>query len=77
MSNIVIDYRALGLNPNWEDILIDLIDLDLALAESPRRRFIVGYILQGYTHKETAELVGIPEHQVHREIYRLRKKVNA
>jgi DNA-directed RNA polymerase specialized sigma24 family protein len=74
MSEFIVDYRALGLHPDWENILLEIIDLELGNILTPRRRFILGYILQGYSQRETAELLGLHKRQVQREIYHIRHK---
>lgn len=73
MSEFVIDRRALGLHPDWENILLEIIDLEL-YGLNPRRRFILGYILMGYSQRETAELMGLHKRQVQREIYHIRHR---
>ena len=58
MSNLILDYKAIGLNPRWEDILIEIIDFELGLDPSPRMGAILKYRCEGYTIVETANKTG-------------------
>ena len=67
MSHYVLDYKALGLHPDWENILIELIDLELGHTDNPQRRFILNYILLGYSHREIARM-GISRDRINKEL---------
>lgn len=73
MSEFILDYRALGLNPDWENILLEIIDLELGYATSPRRRFILRFILEGYNQDDIAIGLGLSTRQVQREIASIRQ----
>lgn len=75
MAYFVKDYYALGLQPNGYDLLIDLIDLELGLADSPRQLFILGFILEGWTYREIGEMIGLHHSTVQEHVYNARKTI--
>ncbi len=68
----IIDYYALGLHPDCYDLLIDLIDLELGLSGSPKSRYILGFVLEGWTHREIADHLGIHHSTVSKHIKKVR-----
>ncbi|MFH1675875.1 MAG: helix-turn-helix domain-containing protein [bacterium] len=73
MSELIFDRRALGLHPDWEDILIEIIDLELGLGSSPRIGLICGLLLEGYSQREIAKLMKLHHRQIQRELDKIRQ----
>ncbi|HEX9745436.1 MAG TPA: HTH domain-containing protein [bacterium] len=73
MSNLILDYRAIGLNPRWEDILIEIIDLELGYAHSPRLNLIMKYIMEGYSTVEIGKKIGVSKRTIIRDIGKIRQ----
>jgi hypothetical protein len=76
MPDFIIDRYALGLQPNWLDILLGLIDLELGLTDEPRPRFILNYILRGYSEAEAAVAMGMRYGDVQNVIRKIRRRRN-
>ncbi|HDS29709.1 MAG TPA: hypothetical protein ENN67_01560 [Firmicutes bacterium] len=75
MSSFVIDYKSLGLHPDWENILCEIIDLELGLNKNPRRVFILRYILEGYSYEEIGAKIDLSKRQIQREINNIRQNL--
>jgi hypothetical protein len=74
MSDLILDRYALGLNPAWPDIVLQICDLELNYVSNPRQRRILMLMLEGYTERETASKMGLHQRQVQREIGKIRQK---
>jgi hypothetical protein len=59
MWTLTKDYYAIGIEPNGYDLLILLIDLELGFAEHSPGLYVLGYIIDGYSHREAAEKAGV------------------
>ena len=66
------DLYAIGLSPIWEDMLIEFIDIELGLATTPRRRWIIGYLLDGHSLRSISRELGMHHKQVQREIEKIK-----
>jgi len=75
MNSLVIDYYALGLHPRCYDLLIELIDLELGLSDSPESLYILGYVLNGWSQREIASELGIDQGRVRKHLRKARKFV--
>jgi len=73
MSNLILDYRAIGLNPRWEEILLEIIDFELGYAASPRIGMIMRYILEGYNLGEIGSRTAISKRTIIRDIDKIRQ----
>ena len=76
MNSLVIDYYALGLHPRCYDLLIELIDLELGLSDSPESLYILGYVLDGWSSREIASELGIDKNKIIRHLKKARKFVS-
>ena len=75
-NSFVIDYYALGLHPRSYDLLIDLIDLEMGLQKFPKSRYILGYILEGWSQREIADHMGIHHKTVQKHIKKARNVID-
>jgi len=75
VNSLIIDYYALGLHPKCYDLLIDLIDLELGLADSPESLYILGFVLNGWTQREIAQHLGIKHCQVRKHLRKARRLI--
>ncbi len=69
-----------GLRPDTEAVRSELGDhLRAALAELPARRrtAVVLFDVEGYSHAEIAEMLGIPEGTVRSEVFHARRRLRA
>jgi hypothetical protein len=73
MSNLILDRYALGLDPDWPDIILQICDLELNLITNPRQRRICVLMLEGFSQRETATKMGLHHRQVEREIGKIRQ----
>ena len=73
MKSFKLDYYAIGLHPRSFDILIDLIDLELGLADAPTSLYILGFILDGWTHREIADHMNVHHRSVQYHLHKARK----
>jgi len=76
MNSLVIDYYALGLHPRCYDLLIELIDLELGLSDSPESLYVLGYVLDGWSSREIASELGIDKGSVMRHLRKARRFVS-
>jgi len=72
MNSLVIDYYALGLHPKSFDLLIELIDLELGLADSPDSLYVLRFVLNGWSQREIARELGVEHHHVRKHINKAR-----
>jgi hypothetical protein len=68
-----IDYRAIGLTPNGNDILIQLIDLQLGFAGKPGSLYILGFILDGWSQREIARKLGVHHSTIQKQVRKIRE----
>jgi hypothetical protein len=73
MKTLILDRYALGLDPEWPDLILALCDLELNLITNPRQRSICLLMLEGYSERETATKLGLHHSQVEREIGKIRQ----
>lgn len=73
LTDLILDRRALGLHPDWENILIGIIDIELNLNPSPNIHSIMKFMLDGYTIDEIADILFISKRSVYREINKIRQ----
>jgi len=67
------DHYALGLHPRGYDLLIELIDLELGLAKSPETLYVLGYLLDGYSQRETAGRMAVHHRTVQNHVKKARR----
>ncbi len=70
---LVLDYRAIGLHPKSYDLLLELIDLELGLADSPRTLRVLAYILDGWSQREIARELHLHHSAVQKHMKKARK----
>jgi len=73
VTALVKDHYALGLNPRGYDLLIDLIDLELGLADSPTSLYVLNFILEGWSQREIARIIGVHQKTVHNHLRKARE----
>ena len=73
MPNLILDRYALGLHPDWPDIILQICDLELNLIKNPRQRRICLLMLEGFTVQETAVKLGLKQRQISNEIGKIRQ----
>lgn len=72
MNHFILDYFAIGLNPRGYEILIQIIDLELGLADSPDSVYVLGFILDGWSQREIARHMGVHHSKIRRHIRKAR-----
>ncbi len=73
VNSLVLDYYAIGLHPKGYDILIELIDLELGLQDSPKSLYILGFILDGWSQREIARFMGVHHRTVQNHLKKARR----
>lgn len=70
-----LDYRAIGLAPGAEDILIFYIDLTTYGILDQDKRHLLRYLAEGQSPREIAHLLGLSERTTYRRIDALRQRL--
>lgn len=72
MGSLVKDHYALGLHPRGYDLLLQIIDLELGLSDSPESVYILGFILDGWSQREVARHLNVHHSLVQKHIKKAR-----
>jgi hypothetical protein len=64
MGSLLKDYYALGLHPKGYDFLIQLIDLELGLSDSPVSIYVLGYLMDGWSQREIARYMNVHHSEI-------------
>jgi hypothetical protein len=73
MRDFIIDHYALGLHPRGYDLLIELIDLEIGLSDSPDTLYVLGFILDGWSQRETARHLSVHHKTIQNHVARARR----
>jgi UDP-2,3-diacylglucosamine pyrophosphatase LpxH len=73
MGTLIKDHYALGLHPKGYDLLIQLIDLELGLSDSPESLYVLGFILDGWTQREVARHMKVHHSRIQQHVRKARQ----